>query len=137
MGQGRAAAPGMREGGCHAAGAGPTRATPTLRLTYWCCAPLKPKALSRWFMARSNAFINLYLRDAASARSQRRRHFSRLPPLPGQARPPCRVSHVLLGLPRCAQRLSTGDETPKGQYRKHMQLGAPSPRHRCIQANML
>jgi hypothetical protein len=38
-------------------------------------------------MARSKAFMNLYLRFSLSARSHRRRHLSRLPPLPGTNAP--------------------------------------------------
>lgn len=58
----------------------------TLRDTHWCGSSEKQKALSRWFMARSKAFMNLYLRNSASARSHRLRHFSKLPPLPAGTR---------------------------------------------------
>jgi len=55
-----------------------------LREMYWWLAELKLNALSRWFIARSNATMNLYLSAGASARSQRRRHFSMLPLLPAR-----------------------------------------------------
>ena len=57
----------------------------TLRDTHSCEEDTNPKALSRCCMARSQAFMNLYLRKSASAKSQRRRHLSKLPPLPACA----------------------------------------------------
>lgn len=60
-----------------------TLSASSFRNTQLCGADRKPNALSRCVIARSKALKNLYLRKSASHRSQRRRHLSRLPPLPG------------------------------------------------------